>query len=174
MYSPIKAVASSLSACAVKPASAPSDDTPVLTRIVTQPVTPGDLSPQLDALESRSLTLRAQTVTRSSDTIDSLLARLGVNDLQAATFLRRDVQARRILQGRAGKAVRVSYETGAGGLTRLKSLVALGPAMSAEQLEHFQNERVRLWTVEFRQGLTTSSTGFGEAVPQEIHEQIVH
>ncbi|MEY4751156.1 MAG: hypothetical protein RIQ60_3370 [Pseudomonadota bacterium] len=126
---------SAVTAVALVPDSAAPDEPPLLTRIVTEAVTPGDLAPQLDALEARSLTLSAQTVTRSSDTVDSLLARLGVNDLQAAAFLRRDLQARRILQGRAGKSVRVSYETGAGGLTRLRSLVTLGPAMSAEQVE---------------------------------------
>jgi murein DD-endopeptidase MepM/ murein hydrolase activator NlpD len=114
---------------------APADETPVSTRIVTDTVSMDDLSQQLALLETRTLTLSAQTLTRGGDTVDTLLARLGISDAGAAAFLRKDVQARRMLQGRSGKSVHARFEQGAAGLTRLESLVVRGPAMSSEQIE---------------------------------------
>ena len=43
--------------------------------------------------------------TRSSDTFDTLLKRLNIDDAAAAAFLRRDANARLLLAGRAGKNV---------------------------------------------------------------------
>lgn len=43
--------------------------------------------------------------TRSSDTADTLLKRLGIDDAQAADYLRRDDSARQILLGRSGRQV---------------------------------------------------------------------
>jgi murein DD-endopeptidase MepM/ murein hydrolase activator NlpD len=48
--------------------------------------------------------------TRSNDTADSLLRRLGVVDSSAATFIRNDPQARAALLGRAGRAVSVQVD----------------------------------------------------------------
>ncbi len=128
---------SAVAAYALAPMAAP-DETPVATRIVTEAVALPDLGVQLNALESRSLVLSSQTQTRGNDTVDSLLARLGVNDASAAAFLRKDVQARRILQGRSGKSVKADYEVGAAGITQLNTLTVRGPAASSEQAEtHF-------------------------------------
>jgi murein DD-endopeptidase MepM/ murein hydrolase activator NlpD len=44
-------------------------------------------------------------LTRSTDTLDSLLHRLGVADAEAAAFMRADPLARRLLDGRGGKMV---------------------------------------------------------------------
>lgn len=52
-----------------------------------------------------TLNLYRSDVTRSNDTADTLLKRLGVDDAQAAVFLRSDVLARQVLLGRAGRAV---------------------------------------------------------------------
>ena len=53
----------------------------------------------------QSLQLFRSDLTRSSDTADSLLARLGVNDPQAAAYLRNARTARQQLIGRAGRMV---------------------------------------------------------------------
>ena len=53
----------------------------------------------------KSLQLFRSDLTRSSDTADSLLARLGVNDPQAAAYLRNARTARQQLIGRAGRMV---------------------------------------------------------------------
>ncbi len=53
----------------------------------------------------QSLQLFRSDLTRSSDTADSLLARLGVNDPQAAAYLRNARTARQQLIGHAGRMV---------------------------------------------------------------------
>jgi hypothetical protein len=73
---------------------------------------------QAQALESSSLTLNRSDTTRSSDTPESLLRRLGVVDAGAVQFLKQDPLSQRLLLGRAGRAVRAET-TGNHALTRL-------------------------------------------------------
>jgi murein DD-endopeptidase MepM/ murein hydrolase activator NlpD len=89
-------------------------------QLVTESVTLQDLGGQLEALADHELQLSRNDLTRSSDSADSLLQRLGVDDPVAAAFLRNDATARRLLQGRAGKMVQVQTD----GDGRLLSLVA--------------------------------------------------
>ncbi|MDD5332421.1 MAG: peptidoglycan DD-metalloendopeptidase family protein [Rhodoferax sp.] len=56
-------------------------------------------------LDLQTLKLFRSEVTRSSDTADTLLSRLGVDDASAAAFLRSDTIARQILLGRNGRNV---------------------------------------------------------------------
>lgn len=98
-------------------------------RVVIEEVQPEGIAEQLEALASLDLELTRADLTRNTDTAESLLARLGVVDDEAAAFLRRDPTARRLLQGRSGKMVQV--QTGDGG--RLTQLVARYPAERAEQ-----------------------------------------
>lgn len=58
-----------------------------------------------DVQTALTMNLYRSDVTRSSDTADTLLKRLGVSDAQAAAFLRTDALARQVLLGRAGRAV---------------------------------------------------------------------
>ncbi|MBX3604008.1 MAG: M23 family metallopeptidase [Piscinibacter sp.] len=118
-------------------------------RLVTEMVTPEDVQSQLEALAEHELELYRSDLTRSSDTADSLLARLGVSDAEAAAFLRRDPVARRILEGRAGKMVRaVTGESGA--LTELVARYA--PTDSKLLGTHFTRLTVKRDAV----GLTAS------------------
>lgn len=108
-------------------------------RLVTQTVIPSGIESQLDALSQHELALYRSDLSRISDTADSLLRRLNVNDSAAAAFLRTDPVARRLFSGRAGKMVQVS--TGASG--RLEELVARYPAEASEQFStHFTRLRV--------------------------------
>ena len=66
----------------------------------------------------KSLQLFRSDLTRSSDTADSLLSRLGVNDPQAAAYLRNARTARQQLIGRAGRMVNLEGDA-AHRLTRL-------------------------------------------------------
>ena len=75
------------------------------TRLVTEIVTPDDLSTQVDTLAEQDLLLYRSDVTRASDTADSLLRRLGLADPALAAFLRNNAEARKLLEGRAGKQV---------------------------------------------------------------------
>lgn len=61
----------------------------------------------LDALQAPGFSLYRSELTRSSDTAESLLQRLGVADPGAAAFLRGNDAARQHLLGRAGRLVSV-------------------------------------------------------------------
>lgn len=103
-------------------------------QVITETVEALPLAPQLEALADHSLELSRTEVTRASDTVDSLMRRLGVVDPQAAAFLARDATARRILHGRPGKLVTVR----ARGDGKLVELVARFPSDSRELLgTHF-------------------------------------
>lgn len=56
-------------------------------------------------LDLQALRLFRSEITRSSDTADTLLKRLGVDDAAAAAFLRSDATARQVLIGRGGRNV---------------------------------------------------------------------
>jgi murein DD-endopeptidase MepM/ murein hydrolase activator NlpD len=103
-------------------------------RLVTQDVTPDGIQSQLDVLAEHELQLYRTDLTRASDTADSLLTRLHVSDAAAALFLRSDPTARKLIEGRGGKMVRV--QTGENGM--LTELVARYAATNAAQVgTHF-------------------------------------
>ena len=92
------------------------------------------LQPQLDALSVQRLDLRRSTISRGTDSVQSLLQRLGIVDAGAAAFMRQDELARRLVQGRGGKVVQASTDE----LGRLTQLVARYPAEKSEQRQtHF-------------------------------------
>jgi murein DD-endopeptidase MepM/ murein hydrolase activator NlpD len=109
-------------------------------RLVTETVNPEPLGPQIAALTNHEFSLWRSDVTRGTDSPESLLARLGVVDRQAAEFMRRDGTARQLLSGRGGKMVRA--EVAADGT--LQSLVARYPtADGAQALSHFSRLTLR-------------------------------
>jgi len=103
-------------------------------RVITESVTPENLEAQVDALGSQLMQLVRNDVTRGTDSPDALLARLGVRDAAAASFLRSDPTARKLLAGRSGKMVQArTREDG-----RLIELIARYPAEKPEQFKtHF-------------------------------------
>ncbi len=74
---------------------------------VVEDVTPLPFASQLDSVQSQALRLYRSDATRSSDTAEALLKRLGVYDPQAAAFLRTDSLVQQTLMGRAGRNVTV-------------------------------------------------------------------
>lgn len=58
-----------------------------------------------DVLSMQPLTLFRSDLTRTSDTADTLLKRLGVHDTAAAAFIRSNANAREALLGRSGRNV---------------------------------------------------------------------
>ncbi len=80
-------------------------------RTVIDTMTPQDLRSQLDALAEHELELWRSETTRAGDTVDSLFKRLGLSDAGAAAFMRSDADARRILDGRAGKMLQARAGT---------------------------------------------------------------
>lgn len=136
------------------------DATPKNVQMVTETVAPAGLSAQAEALADYEMVLHRSDLTRSTDTADTLLRRLGISDPEAATFLRRDKTARTILAGESGKLLRaVTESTPGGGL--LKELVVRGPAADeARELTHF----TRITVQRTDKGLTARS----EQVPLKI------
>ena len=74
-------------------------------RTVVETVGTLPLAPQFDALATQAMRLYRTDLTRSTDTADTLLKRLGVTDATAAAFLRSDVLVQQTLMGRAGRSV---------------------------------------------------------------------
>jgi len=100
---------------------------------VTEAIEPAALPAQLQGLDLQSMRLYRSDVTRSADTADSLLKRLGVDDAQAAQFIRNDPLAATLLQGRLGKSVKAVVDQG-----RLLELVVRGPADTSADIDtHF-------------------------------------
>ncbi len=111
-------------------------------RLVTQNVVVDDIQSQLDALADHEFELFRNDLTRSSDTADTLLRRLGVADPAAASFLRRDAVARQLLEGRAGKIVQVRADEN-GALEQLVARFAAGDArLQATHFTRLTVERV--------------------------------
>jgi murein DD-endopeptidase MepM/ murein hydrolase activator NlpD len=77
----------------------------VTVRQVLEAVTPLPVQDQLQALDVHRFKLFRSDVTRSSDTVEALLARLGIDDFRAASYLRADPAFRSQLLGRAGRNV---------------------------------------------------------------------
>lgn len=87
-------------------ASLAPDPTLLPVRQVIETVTP--LLPQLDERgPDAALNLYRSDLTRSNDTADTLLQRLGVDDPQAAQFLRADPLVRQELLKKSGRSVTV-------------------------------------------------------------------
>ncbi len=72
---------------------------------ITEAVETLPLQPQAEALDALNLRLFRSDSTRSSDTAEALLHRLGIADAAAAAFLRSDANARTGLFARAGRSV---------------------------------------------------------------------
>lgn len=103
-------------------------------QLVSEWVDVRGLDAQAEVLAAHDLKLWRSDVTRRSDTVDALLRRLGVVDPAAASYLRTDRYARRVIEGRAGKMVR-ALTAGNG---TLQELVARYPAQDEAQANtHF-------------------------------------
>ncbi len=78
-----------------------------VVREVLEAVEPLPVQEQVQSLDVHSFNLFRTESTRASDTVESLLARLGVDDPAAAAYLRREPTVRTQLLGRAGRNVTV-------------------------------------------------------------------
>lgn len=76
-------------------------------REVLETVEPLPLEGQMRELDVHGLKLFRSDVTRASDNVQTLLGRLGIDDAQAAAYLRRDPTVRSQLLGHAGRTVTV-------------------------------------------------------------------
>jgi murein DD-endopeptidase MepM/ murein hydrolase activator NlpD len=104
-------------------------------RLVVEAVAPADLDAQVSALAAHDIALTRNDTTRGTDTVDRLLARLGVADPQAAQFIRTDATARRLFAGRAGKMVEARVQADG----TLDELVARYPVSDDERAKTYFN-----------------------------------
>ena len=88
-------------------ASLDPEPSTVVVRQVLEAVTPLPLQDQIEVLDVHSFKLFRSEATRASDTAESLLARLGVDDPGRLRFLRTDPMFRAQVLGRAGRTVTV-------------------------------------------------------------------
>ena len=130
-------------------------------RMVVETVSTVDLGSQLDALAGHDLQLFRSELTRAGDTADTLLSRLGVSDAAAASFLRFDRDARRLLDGRAGKRLQARVDVSG----RLEELVARFPIVGNDKLPT-QFTRLR---IERKDGKLVAKV---ETAPLEVREQL--
>ena len=93
-------------------ASLGPDPSALPVRQVLEAVQPLSLEAKGDSADLRSLKLFRSEITRSTDTVEALLARLGVDDLAAASFLRSEPTFRTIVLGRAGRTITVEASDG--------------------------------------------------------------
>ncbi len=121
-------------------------------RTIVVDVAPQGFDTQLEALAEHELELFRNDLTRSSDTADTLLRRLGVNDPSAAAFLRNDATGRKVLEGRSGKMVRVRTDS----TGQLEELVARYAAPGADQVGS-RFTRLRIMRIAGRLQATTET-----------------
>ena len=122
----------------IAPLTAPQVQQPP-RRVVIEQVAPTNTRHQLDQIAETDLQMLRNDLTRSSDTADSLLSRVGVIDNEATTFIRSDLIARKVLSGHAGKMIQV--RTNAAGT--LQELVARYPTDNPLQANtHFNRLRI--------------------------------
>jgi murein DD-endopeptidase MepM/ murein hydrolase activator NlpD len=115
----------------------PQAPQPTVT-LITEPVVLSADS-ALHTLDGAALTLYRSDTTRPSDTVDSLLQRLGVDDVNAAQFIRNDPIVGTLFQGRVGKSVTAMVENGL-----LTELIVRGPADSSDDIDtHFTRITMR-------------------------------
>ncbi len=126
-----------VTAFAIAPLAPDAADLP--QRLISEAVSPTVLDAQLKALEDFAPTLYRSEITRTGDTADALLTRLGTTDIAAAGFLRQDRLGRSIFEGRAGKMAKAIVSDGV-----LQELHVRGPAASStQQSTHFARLSVR-------------------------------
>src|SRR6185369_3012848 len=88
-------------------ASLGPDPSNLPVRQVLEAVQTLPLQNQMQQLDVNSLKLFRTDVSRASDSVEALLARLGVDDVQAAAYLRGDATFRAQILGRAGRTITV-------------------------------------------------------------------
>ena len=113
----------------------------LVQRFVSELVVPLDIESQIETLAVHPLQLYRNEVTRSGESAANLLARLNVSDSLAMQFLRTDALSRSLLDGQAGKSVRVRTDSSG----RLLELVARFAALDrSRSSSHFSRLRIEL------------------------------
>jgi len=128
----------------------------VAQRVVVETLQVSGVEAQLSELSTHEFTLNRSDITRSTDTAETLLSRLGVLDPTAAAFIRGDYTARQLMSGRGGKMVQAQFD----GNSRLEQLIARFPSDQPELAKtHFK--RLTLTRISGRWQALISTAAYG-------------
>ena len=111
-------------AAAVAPLAPDATDLPV--RLLTHELALPDLATQINSLEKAQQTYVHEERVRPGDTLAGILARLGIDDAQAAAFIKTNPLAREALKLKPGKRIQAQTD-GQGDLQWLSSLTNDAP-----------------------------------------------
>jgi len=114
----VAALALLIAGASVAVANLAPDEPRISTTPVIETVEPLPVRAQIEALAQLSQELRRSTQSRSNDSVEALLKRLGVSDVQALNFLRTDPGFQKNVLGRLGRNLQAQTTRGAG-LTEL-------------------------------------------------------
>ena len=117
-------------------------------RTVVESVDSLALAPQSDALANQAMRLFRTDQTRSADTVDALLKRLGISDPNAAAYLRKDPLVQQHLLGRVGRTVSAEADASS-------ALVSLSVRWSPEDDGKFKRLSIQQTQEGFRSKLET-------------------
>lgn len=130
-------------------------------RQVVELVTPLPVDEQREALDLQRFNLFRSDVSRTSDTAESLLRRLSVQDPTAVAFLKTDVLAQRLLFGRQGRLISAE-------INDLQELESLTARWSPEDNGQFQrlviSKKGQSFESRLETGTLTSSTRLASGV----------
>ncbi|WP_445322784.1 M23 family metallopeptidase [Ramlibacter sp. AN1015] len=135
-------------------------DMPV--RQVVERVEPLPIQTQIEALEVHTLRLFRTEFLRSTDSVESLLGRLGLHDPDASAYLRKDALFRTKILGRPGRMITAEANDSHG----LEKLIARWPADEDGQFRRLVVERTPDGHLATRveSGLLQPSTRLGSGV----------
>ena len=111
-------------------------------RMVQEEVHIEGLAAQVEALAQMDLELTRHELTRSTDTVNTLLRRLGVVDPMAAEFIRHNPAARHLVEGDAGKMVQARTARDGTLLELVARFAALEPAQRNSHFTRLTLSRV--------------------------------
>lgn len=90
------------------------EDLRISTRSVLETIEPLPVRAQIEAISQQTQELHRSTQSRSNDSAEAILKRLGVSDSQALNFLRVDPEFQKNVVGRPGRSLRAQTSRGAG------------------------------------------------------------
>ena len=128
-------LASGVTAYSIAPLSPDVANLPV--RQLIENIATIDTSAQRDSELVAPMVLYRSEITRPSDSLNTLLRRLGVSDIAAASFLSRDTASRTLLAGTPGKFVSIEADD----KQQLQRLTARWPSEDGAQFSRLVVER---------------------------------
>lgn len=158
-----------------------ADDLPI--KSITQELQLPHLADQIAALDALQQNYISEERVRSGDTLATLLNRLGVDDADAANFIKSDAIARNVMQLKAGKRVQVqttedgelnwlssTVGTGAGNLKNIE-IRREGKGFKATEKAIALEKRIEMRSGEIRSSLFAATDA--AQIPDNVASQIV-